>query len=82
MAPKESSRSWSDLPSDLLFTIFKKLKERDARLICLSVYESWKLVIENQYPQLKPYFPFISKTGKPILPVSILLSNTNTKPRQ
>ncbi|KAK9212704.1 hypothetical protein WN943_002086 [Citrus x changshan-huyou] len=30
MAPKESSRSWSDLPSDLLFTIFKKLKERDA----------------------------------------------------
>lgn len=50
---------WSDLPSDLLFTIFKKLKERDARLICLAVCESWKLVIENQYPQLKPYFPFI-----------------------
>lgn len=54
MAYKQCSRSYSDL----LYTVFEKLEDRDDRLNCLAVCESWKLVIENQYPEPKRYFPY------------------------
>lgn len=73
---KQSSRSYSDLPPDLHYTVFEKLEERDDRLIWLAVCESWKLVIENQYPQLKRYFSITAKPSLPS-PPSILLSSMN-----